>query len=284
MPGTGHLACVGIGMMLGAHLAPRARSHIEQAEVVFAAVSDALVELWLQTLRPDLRSLQPYYAQGKSRHQTYREMVAAMLAEVRAGRSVCGVFYGHPGVFARVPHDAIAQARAEGFEACMEPGISAEGCLYADLGIDPGRFGCQHYEASQFLLYRRRFDPTATLVLWQIGIVGDRSCARFETGRAYRELLVERLLEDYPPQHEVIVYEAATLPIATPRVDRVALSRLPQTQLTLQSTLVIPPALDAQPDPAMRARLAELDRAHASGASSTEPTRGDEDVECPAVS
>src|SRR3546814_14587936 len=77
---------------------------------------------------------------------TYREMVAAMLAEVRAGRRVCGAFYGHPGVFARVPHKAIAQARAEGFEAHMEAGVSAEDCLYADLGIDPGEVGCQHYE------------------------------------------------------------------------------------------------------------------------------------------
>src|SRR3546814_8782204 len=81
-------------------------------------------------------------------------MVAAMLAEVRAGRRVCGAFYGHPGVFARVPHKAIAQARAEGFEAHMEAGVSAEDCLYADLGIDPGEVGCQHYEASQFMFYR----------------------------------------------------------------------------------------------------------------------------------
>ena len=56
-----------------------------------------------------------------------------------------------PGVFARVPHKAIAQARAEGFEAHMEAGVSAEDCLYADLGIDPGEVGCQQYEASQFM-------------------------------------------------------------------------------------------------------------------------------------
>src|SRR3546814_12671609 len=39
---------------------------------------------------------------------------------------------------ALVPHKAIAQARAEGLEAHMEAGVSAEDCLYADLGIDPG--------------------------------------------------------------------------------------------------------------------------------------------------
>ena len=37
----GTLACVGVGMMLGAHLSPRARGHIDSAEVVFTLVSDA---------------------------------------------------------------------------------------------------------------------------------------------------------------------------------------------------------------------------------------------------
>ena len=40
---TGSLACVGVGMTLGAHIGPRARAHIEQADVVFVAVSHPLV-------------------------------------------------------------------------------------------------------------------------------------------------------------------------------------------------------------------------------------------------
>lgn len=256
----GSLACVGLGMMLGAHVSPRSRSHIEQAEVVFALVSDPLVELWLQELRPDVRSLQPYYAEGKSRQVTYREMVEAMLAEVRAGRNVCGVFYGHPGVFALVPHLAIELARGEGFDAHMEPGISAEDCLYADLGIDPGTYGCQHYEASQFMFYQRRIDPSAYLVLWQIGIAGDRSLRRFATGSAYRGLLVDLLVQDYPLSHEVIAYEAATLPITAPRMERMPLSGLVNADLRLQTTLVIPPARPMQRNQAMLDRIAALDR------------------------
>ncbi|WP_208543196.1 SAM-dependent methyltransferase [Marilutibacter alkalisoli] len=261
----GRLACIGVGMMLGAHIGPRARSHVEQADVVFAAVSDPLVELWLQDMNADVRSLQPHYAEGKSRHQTYREMVEAMLAEVRAGKQVCGAFYGHPGVFAQVAHEAIAQARREGFHAHMEPGVSAEDCLYADLGIDPGRFGCQHYEASQFMFYRRRIDPSAYLVLWQVGIAGDRSCRRFATGPAHRRLLVERLLEDYPADHEAVVYEAATLPITAPRMESVKLSNLADTELHMHSTLVLPPATALQPDTAMLARIEALERAAVTG-------------------
>jgi len=259
MQQQGSLACVGLGMMLGAHLSPRSRSHIEQADVVFALVSDPLVELWLQQMRPDARSLQPYYCEGKSRQATYREMVEAMLVEVRAGHDVCGVFYGHPGVFALVPHRAIEQARGEGFDAHMEPGISAEDCLYADLGIDPGTFGCQHYEASQFMFYQRRIDPSAYLILWQIGIAGDRSLARFATGPDYRRLLLELLAPDYPLTHEVIAYEAATLPITTPRMGKMPLSELVDAELHLQTTLVIPPSRPMQRNQAMLDRLAKLD-------------------------
>jgi len=264
MEKAGSLACVGLGMMLGAHISPRSRSHIEQAEVVFAAVSDPLVELWLQQMNPDVRSLQPLYAEGKSRHDTYRGMVEAMMAPVRAGKTVCGVFYGHPGVFAQAPHEAIAQARDEGFAAVMEPGISAEDCLYADLGIDPGKTGCQHYEASQLMFYRRRLDPSAYLVLWQVGIAGDRSFRRFATGPAYRRLLVELLSEDYPSDHPCTLYEAATLPISRPRIETIALRELPEVTVGVQSTLVLAPSQPMVPNPAMLARITELEAALAS--------------------
>lgn len=264
MDKPGSLACVGIGMTLGAHISPRSRSHIEQADVVFAAVSDPLVELWLQQMNPDVRSLQPLYAEGKSRHDTYREMVDVMLAPVRAGRTVCGVFYGHPGVFAQAPHEAVAQARSEGFAAVMEPGISAEDCLYADLGIDPGKTGCQHYEASQLMFYQRRLDTSAVLVLWQAGIAGDRSFRRFSTEPAYRQLLVDLLAEHYPLDHPCTVYEAATLPIHRPRMDTVALRDLASVEMGAQSTLVLPPCKPLQPNPAMLARIAALEAALAS--------------------
>lgn len=261
MTSHGNLAVVGLGMMLGAHLSPRSRSHIDQADVIFALVSDPLVELWVQEMRPDMRSLQPYYREGKVRLDSYREMVEAMLVEVRAGRRVCGIFYGHPGVFAMVPHKAVAGARAEGFEAVMEPGISAEDCLYADLGIDPGSYGCAHFEASQFMFCKRRVDPSAYLVLWQIGIAGDRSLSRFATGADYRRLLVELLAGDYPPEHEVIAYEAATLPIVAPRLERMRLADIVDADLRLQTTLVIPPSQPMQRNQQMLDRLAELDRA-----------------------
>jgi len=262
--GRGSIACVGLGMTLGSHLTPLARSHIEQADVVFAGVSDGIVEMWLERMHPDVRSLQSYYGKGdKSRLTTYKEWVELMMTEVRAGKKVCGVFYGHPGIFAWSPHKVIEVARAEGFSAHMEPGISAEDTLYADLGIDPGRFGCQHFEASQLLFYERKIDSTGYLVLWQVGLVGDLSLKRFTTGPAYKQVLVDVLSLDYPLDHEILIYRGATLPIEQPRIQRLALRDLPNATMTAEETVVLPPAGPLKINTAIRQRLKDLDEAEA---------------------
>jgi precorrin-3B methylase len=256
---AGSLVCVGLGMTLGSHLTPLSRSYIENADVVFSGTSNGVVEQWLMTMNKDVRSLQGYYREGKSRLETYKEMVDAMLADVRLGRAVCGAFYGHPGVFAWPTHKAIELARGEGYRAHMEPGISAEDCLYADLGIDPGKYGCQHYEASQLMLYRRCLDTSAYLVLWQIGVAGDRTLAKFSTGSEYRQVLVDVLARSYPLTHEVVIYEAATLPVSQPRAERIRLEDLPAARVDMHATLVIPPCSTLEPRFETRERLASLD-------------------------
>ena len=259
----GRLVCVGVGMTLGSHITPLARSYIEKADVVFTALSDGIIELWLARMNPNVHSFQALYREGKSRGETYREMVDALLTQVRAGKRVCGAFYGHPGVFALPAHKAIAIARAEGYEAHMEPGVSAADCLYADLGFDPGRYGCQHYEANQLLLYRRRIDTSAYLVLWQVGVAGDLTFTRFSTSAPYRQVLVDVLARDYPLTHEVILYRAATLPLHQPRIERLPLSKLPETAVDMHSTLVIPPSRAPEQDGDIREHLRALNGATA---------------------
>ena len=39
-------------------------------------------------MNSDVRSLQTLYAEGKDRRDTYKEMVEAMMVEVRAGKKV----------------------------------------------------------------------------------------------------------------------------------------------------------------------------------------------------
>src|SRR5947207_15537569 len=100
-------------------------------------------------------------------------MVEQILQAVRAGRQVCGAFFGHPAVLVDPAHAAVRRAREEGYPAAILPGISAEACLFADLGIDPGVCGCQSYEATDFLVRPRAFDTGTALVLWQVGALAE---------------------------------------------------------------------------------------------------------------
>jgi len=256
----GSIVCVGIGMTLGSHISPLARNYIEQADIVFSLVSDGLVEQWIEGMNQDVRSLQPHYHEGTSRIVTYKNMVQEIIKEVEKGHRVVGAFYGHPGVFACVPHLAIEQAKSLGYFAQMEPGISAEDCLFADLGIDPGEYGCAQFESSQFMFYKRRIDPSAYLILWQIGIAGDTSLAKFSTGADYRQVLVEILQENYPLTHQVILYEAPTLAIYQPRKSVINLSELLTAQINPHSTLVIPPSEKLSINEAILQRLDSIAR------------------------
>jgi diguanylate cyclase (GGDEF)-like protein len=245
------LVVVGSGIQLGRHLSPRCMSEIQQAERVLA-VTDGAAYGMLAELRPDLIDLRAHYAPGKDRRQTYREMEAAIMAEVRTGKRVCAVFYGHPGVFADVPHAVVRKAREAGFSARMEPGISSEACLYADLGIDPGRSGVVSLEATQFLIEDRQIDTRSLLLLWQVALTGDTACTRFHAEPQELEKLVERLLLDYPADHEVILYEAARLPIEPFRADRMPLRDLASAHYEEHTTLVIPACAPRPLDPAAR--------------------------------
>lgn len=57
-----------------------------------------------------------------------------------------------------------------------------------------------------------KIDPTALLVLWQPGLAGELSLKRFETTSAKLQVLMDKLLHDYPFDQPVILYEAAIHP------------------------------------------------------------------------
>ena len=226
------------------------------AEKRFYLLADALTKAWLLDRHPEAEDLSDAYDLQKPRSDSYEEMVERILRAVRRGRHVCAIFYGHPGVFAYPPHEAIRRARAEGYEASMLPAVSADACLFADLGVDPSDTGCASFEATDFLLRRRRFDPTAALVLWQIGLVGVEDVRDTDLWSAEGlAVLVDTLLETYPAEHEVVVYEAATLPIVPPKIVRVALAKLGAAPVTAISTLYVPPLADRDTDLDMARRL-----------------------------
>jgi hypothetical protein len=213
---TGSLTVVGTGHKIGGNHS-RKSFHIQIAERVLANVDRS------RTVAVEINAPSPkgLLCGRKGSQQTYREMVVRILSHVRAGRRVCAVFYGHPGVACDAGHDALKKARKEGFVARMLPGISAEDCLLADLGIDSSH-GCQHLEATMFLISRFRVDVTRPVILWQIGAVGvDTHYPTPELwNREAFDLLLEKLVRTYSPRHRVIVYEASPFPICEPTIGR----------------------------------------------------------------
>jgi uncharacterized protein YabN with tetrapyrrole methylase and pyrophosphatase domain len=222
--------------------------------VAFYLVADHVESGLLKELHPEARSLNEYYEPGVHRQEIYDRMTQAILAEVRGGRSVCSAFYGHPGIFVSPSHEAVRRARAEGFPARMLPAVSAEDCLFADLGVDPGATGCQSYEATDFLLRQRQIDPTAMLILWQVSAIGERLYTR-ETPPERLSVLVDYLLRWYDAAHSVVLYEASPYPIAEASIEKLTLERLPASEPTPLATLYVPPVAERSTDREMAARL-----------------------------
>jgi len=251
----GSLTIVGTGISVG-HTTIEARAHMEQAERLVYLVADPVAEYWIKSLNPTAESLHHLYSESKPRLQTYKEMVNRILELVQEGHSVCAAFYGHPGVFVYPSHEAIDRAREQGFNARMLPGISADACLYADLGIDPAISGCQSFEATEFLLYPRQIDVKTPLILWQISVVGE---AGYRTDRLYNpeglKVLTDELAKLYGPGHEAIVYVASPYPICAPEIKVVTIDQLANTEISSVATLFVPPQGMHEADPIMLDKL-----------------------------
>jgi uncharacterized protein YabN with tetrapyrrole methylase and pyrophosphatase domain len=238
---AGSLTVVGTGIRMGVQLTPEARAAIDASDELLHLAADALTEEWLLGLHPRSTSLGAEYRVGEGREEIYERIVERLLTPVREGRRVCAAFYGHPGIYVRPSHEAIRRARDEGHEARMLPAVSAEDCLFADLGVDPAATGCASYDATDFLLRSPPLDAASALLLWQITVIGDPNAVA-EPRIDNVHVLVERLAQDYPREHEVVVYEASPYPIADAVIERVPLDGLPGVALTPLSTLYVPPA------------------------------------------
>ena len=257
----GSLVVVGTGIRTVGHMTVESVAWLRQADRVLYVVGDPIAEDMIKELNPSgAESLSHYYDEGKPRIQTYEEMVERILDCVRQGMLTCLACYGHPGVFVYPSHESVRRARAEGFAATMLPGISSEDCLFADLGVDPGIGGCQSYEATDFLVNGRKIDPSSSVVLWQIGVVGDSTFKRYRYDTSAMPLLIERLLQYYSPFHVAYLYEAAVLPGCQPTIVQLSIAMLGQVPMSSGYTLYIPPSVPTMADPMMYARMQAMTR------------------------
>lgn len=238
----GSLTIVGSGIQAVGQITLETKQAIEHADKVLYAVFDPVSEVWIKKTNPNSESLECYFEVGKDRMHIYKQVTEYTLGYVRKGLNVCVVYYGHPGVFVDPSRRSIMQARAEGFNARMLPGISAEDCLFADLGVDPGTHGCQSFEATGFLLRKPKFDTLTHLILWQIGSIGDFKHNPTNINKSGLVTLGNFLEKYYDRNHEVIIYEAAQFDKCEATIQRLPLSRLAiDAQINSPKILYIPP-------------------------------------------
>lgn len=248
---TGSLTVVGSGIRVVRDMTIGAKMAIENADKVLTVLTDQVNELWIKKINPKVESLLDCYEDGVHRYVAYKKMIKRILENVRNGLNVCVVFYGHPGVFAYPSHESIRQARKEGFKASMLPGISAEDCLFADLNIDPAITGCQSFEATDFLVHKRKFDKSSLLILWQIGVTGNLNylnVSKNSTTENGIKVLVNYLKEYYESNHQIILYEASPFPLGDPIIRYIPLGETTQAKITPVSTMCILPKKIKQPD------------------------------------
>jgi uroporphyrin-III C-methyltransferase len=235
----GSLTVVGTGISVSGQMTLLTESVLKNADIVLAVVTQSAL-INLKNINSNTTCLRDLYDVNTSRLITYQQMKQRIVDEVVSGKRVVAAFYGHPGVFVNPSHEAISELRHRGFSAQMLPGISAEDCLVADLGLDPSRYGCQSYEATQFLFRHYTIDPHMLQIIWQIGCIAEFNHPKDKTEHPGLAVLRDELLKVYPAQHQVIIYEAATIPLVSPRIDKIPLHELGDIVPKAISTLVVP--------------------------------------------
>lgn len=211
-PRRGRLVIVGTGITAISQMTVETIGYIQRADVVFYHATNGVTATQIRELNANAVDLYEYYGEGKKRRITYVEMAELMLREVRRGFTVVGVFHGHPGYFVSPARRALAIASLEGHETALLPAVSAPDCMFADLRVDPGVFGCQILMASRVLQKDSIIATTGHVVFLQVGAVGD---AGFSFSGYKNSTLVpffEKLIELYGERQESVYYVAAIFP------------------------------------------------------------------------
>lgn len=237
------LTVVGSGIRSISHLSIEAINHIKKSSKVLYSVNEPIMEAWIRKNNTNAESLDELnYEENQPRIDYYNQITNYILATVREQNHVCVIFYGHPTMFAKSALAAIIEAKNQGWFTKIIPGISAEDCLFADLMIDPGTYGCQSYEATDLLIYQRHISPSSHLLIWQIGFVGILNMSTTSPNKKNIKLLLEYLLQFYNTKQVVINYQAALYPHLEPNIEYTTLNQLPDINFSTLSTLYIPPA------------------------------------------
>jgi hypothetical protein len=240
---NGELVFVGTGIKGAHHLTAEAILHIKTADKVLYCVADVVVERKLRLLNDNCEDMYSLYGDDKPRRRTYEEMVDRCIDALDQFGKVCAVYYRHPGIFVWPGFRAIQRARRKGINAYMLPGVSSLDCMFADVGFDPSRHGCQIFEATDFLSRSKKPNLGAAVIILQIGAVGDMGFRFRGYDKRNMPIFVEYLESFYGPEHQVILYEAAQYPVCKPKIQRLPIKQITAAKPSGITSLYLPPKI-----------------------------------------
>jgi uncharacterized protein YabN with tetrapyrrole methylase and pyrophosphatase domain len=234
---------VGLGIMTVYHVTREAEAAMKASKHIFYVDNSFGIEEYLQTLGGAITSLMPEYQQGVDRRRAYQAMATRVIDAALEDAPVCFATYGHPHMYV-YPTQLIKKAAALlDLTTRIVPGVSALDTVLIDVGLDPGGYGLQIYEATDLLARERPLQADVPCVLWQVATV-ETGLYTDQRGNAERFTRLERyLLQFYPSDHLVTMVFSSTYPLLDPTMETFPLHEFSDRLAKgLQSgTLYIPP-------------------------------------------
>ena len=127
----------------------------------------------------------------------------------------------------------------------MYAGVSAEDCLFAEIGFDPSRPGSQTVEATDLLLRNRPLLTHSHVIIFQVGCVGLTGFNFKGFQNVHLDVLVDRLEKEYGENHPVVAFRDSQFRVFRSAVDRYQIRdlRKPEVQkrITGITTFYLPP-------------------------------------------
>ncbi len=251
------LTVVGTGIKCVSHLTVEAQAYIKQTDLVLYLVNEPEIENWIKKNSKECESLRPMYNIYDNRLDSYNAISNYIIKSMLKDRHVCVVLYGHPTIFANPGCQAAKTAESLGAEVKILPGISSQACLFSDLKINPGEFGLQSFDATDFLINNRKHDARSHLLLWQIYSIGFSGHVKNKNNfqKNALEILLNHLSFNYPDNHLLTLYEASQYPYINPLIKNFKLKDLANELIPRLATLYIPPIKQTKSNKKMLASL-----------------------------
>jgi len=242
------LFIVGSGIKFISHMTTEVKTCIEKSEKVLYLVNEPAMQEWIRRSNTNSESLDDLYTQSELRDTNYHLIASYVVENLKKYKTVCFVIYGHPTLLAKPSMYAANLATNQNYEVLILPAISTIDCLFADLGVHPGSCGWQSYEATDFLIFKRRYDTSSHLILWQAGIIGNLKNPMHHNPKKGLIILSTYLKLKYSSKHSIYIYEAAQYPGFKPKIEKCSLEDLQFAEVGTISTLYLPPKTKRKPD------------------------------------